>query len=94
MDGQKGLLEETTGFLKGIKEKYEDRKAEKFRAKIKFPIEGNPLMMPKGVIIKTDSIRYQDHDYTYDMVIHVGFFGRRLILTRYHQVAKSDLIFP
>lgn len=74
---KKGLLEETTGFLKGIKEKYEDRKAERFRAKIKFPNEGNPLMMPKGVIIKTDSIRYQDHDYTYDMVIHIGFFWKK-----------------
>ena len=54
---------ETTGFLKGIKEKFGP----------KVPVEGNPLMLPKGVIIKTNSIRYQDHDYTYDMVIGVGF---------------------
>jgi hypothetical protein len=63
---KKDLLEEkeTTSFLKGIKEKFGP----------KVPVEGNPLMLPKGVIIKTNSIRYQDYDYTYDMVIHVGFF--------------------
>jgi hypothetical protein len=82
---KKTLLEETTGILKsfkdefeektglkGIKEKFEERKIEKFRSKLKnitFPLE-----LPEGVIIKTDSIEYQDHDYTYDMVINVGFY--------------------
>lgn len=71
------LPNQATGFFRGIKEKFEERKAEKLRSKIKFPIEGNPLIMPGGVTIKTNSIKYKDHDYTYDLVIHVGFFWKK-----------------
>jgi hypothetical protein len=74
---KKSLFEEATGFLNDLKEKYEERKAEKFRSKINFPLEGNPLIMPGGVTIKTNSIKYKDRDYTYDLVIHVGFFWKK-----------------
>ena len=71
---KESILEETVGLIRSTKDKFKKIKRERLRKKLNFPSEGNPIIFPNGIIVKTNSIKYKNIDYSYDLVTHVGFW--------------------